>query len=81
MNCLSEYDKQNPSKWNRGADVECMFEEWDYHNMAFKLSYNYGVFGLFKSIQNSSKSVDIDYNDSRKDGENYLWTLIQNRMH
>ena len=81
LNCLSENDKHNPENCSRGADVECMFEEWDYHNYAFKLSYIFGVFGLLKSIQNSSKSVDIDNNDGRKGGENYLWTLIQNRMH
>jgi hypothetical protein len=29
LNCLSNYDKQNPKDWNRGSDVEYMYEEWD----------------------------------------------------
>ena len=68
-----------PTTWN--GDVEYMYEEWDVHNKIFWGIYTFGLPGAFDSKLESSKSVDIDNNDSRKDGEYYLWTIIQNRMH
>lgn len=61
LNCLSENDKQNPSKWKRGSNVDDMFTEWDAHNWSYK------YIGCFNtSVCKRAQSVDIDNNDANK---------------
>ncbi len=61
LNCLSEYEKQNPSKWERDSDVDDMYTEWDAHNWSFK------YIGCFNSaVCKRAQSVDIDNKDANK---------------
>lgn len=54
LNYLLEYEKNNPSNWDR--TIKSMRNEWYLHNLAYKFNYD----------KKRTKHLDLDNNDEEK---------------
>ncbi|MDE5888487.1 MAG: hypothetical protein K2H20_00535, partial [Bacilli bacterium] len=63
---LEEYEKENPSNWNRTLDS--MYNEWIVHNICYGLNYRI----------RSTEHVDLD-NEDEAIFSMPVWKLLLNR--